>query len=101
MESGKSLIKVNIELGERLIKENDSTFVWQVYEGNIYEFKTAVKNIDDLIIHLNNLKEKGFTHVNTEIIGVRFLTKSEVVLEEIEYLNNRVEQLKKELDGIR
>jgi len=90
-----------MELGERLIKENDSTFVWQVYEGNIYEFKTAVKNIDDLIIHLNNLKEKGFTHVDSEMLGVRFLTKSEVILEEIEYLNNRAEELKQELDGIR
>jgi len=47
------------------------------------------------------VKEKGFTHVNREMIGIRFLTKSEVLLEEIEYLNNRVEQLKKELDGIR
>lgn len=72
-----------------------------MYEGNIYEYKTALKNIEDLIIHLNNVKEKGFTHVNTEMIGIRFLTKSEVLLEEIDYLNNRVEQLKKELDGIR
>lgn len=90
-----------MELGERMLKEKDSTFVWQVYEGNIYEYKTALKNIEDLIIHLNNVKEKGFTHVNTEMIGIRFLTKSEVLLEEIDYLNNRVEQLKKELDGIR
>jgi len=90
-----------MELGEKMLSENDSTFVWQVYEGDIYNRKTALKNIDDLIIHLNNVKEKGFTHVNTEMIGIRFLTKSEVLLEEIDYLNNRVEQLKKELDGIR
>jgi hypothetical protein len=90
-----------MELGEKMLREKDSMFVWQVYEGDIYNSKTALKNIEDLIIHLNNLKEKGFTHVNTEIIGIRFLTKSEVLLEEIEYLNNRVEQLKKELDGIR
>lgn len=90
-----------MELGEKMLSENDSAFVWQVYEGDIYSLKTALKNIDDLIIHLNNVKEKGFTHVNTEMIGIRFLTKSEVLLEEIDYLNNRVEQLKKELDGIR
>lgn len=90
-----------MESGSRLLREKDSTFKWDVFEGDMYQYKTLVKNIDELIIHLSIIKEKGFTHVDSEMLGVRFLTKSEVILEEIEYLNNRIEQLKQELDGIR
>ena len=90
-----------MELGSRLLIEKDSIFKWDVFEGDVYQYKTLVKNIDELIIHLSIIKEKGFTHVDSEMLGVRFLTKSEVILEEIEYLNNRAEQLKQELDGIR
>lgn len=90
-----------MESGSRLLREKDSIFKWDVFEGDMYQYKSLVKNIDELIIHLSIVKEKGFTHVDSEMLGVRFLTKSEVILEEIEYLNNRVEQLKKELDGIR
>jgi len=90
-----------MELGSRLLREKDSIFKWDVFEGDVYQYKTLVKNIDELIIHLSIIKEKGFTHVDSEMLGVRFLTKSEVILEEIEYLNNRAEQLKKELDAIR
>ncbi len=90
-----------MELGSRLLREKDSIFKWDVFEGDMYQYKTLVKNIDELIIHLSIIKEKGFTHVDSEMLGVRFLTKSEVILEEIEYLNNRAEQLKQELDGIR
>lgn len=90
-----------MESGSRLLREKDSTFKWDVFEGDMYQYKTLVKNIDVLIIHLSIIKEKGFTHVDSEMLGVRFLTKSEVILEEIEYLNNRIEQLKEEFDGIR
>ena len=90
-----------MESGSRLLREKDSIFKWDVFEGDMYQYKTLVKNIDELIIHLSIIKEKGFTHVDNEMLGVRFLTKSEVILEEIEYLNNRIEQLKEELDGIR
>lgn len=90
-----------MELGSRLLREKDSIFKWDVFEGDMYQYKTLVKNIDELIIHLSIIKEKGFTHVDSEMLGVKFLTKSEVILEEIEHLNNRIEQLKEELDGIR
>jgi len=90
-----------MESGSRLLREKDSIFKWDVFEGDMYKYKTLVKNIDELIIHLSIVKEKGFTHVDSEMLGVRFLTKSEVILQEIEYLNNRIEQLKEELDGIR
>lgn len=90
-----------MESGSRLLREKDSIFKWDVFEGDVYQYKTLVKNIDELIIHLSIIKEKGFTHVDSEMLGVRFLTKSEVILEEIEHLNNRIEQLKEELDGIR
>lgn len=90
-----------MESGSRLLREKDSIFKWDVFEGDMYQYKTLVKNIDELIIHLSIVKEKGFTHVDSEMLGVRFLTKSEVILEEIEHLNNRIEQLKEELDGIR
>lgn len=90
-----------MESGSRLLREKDSIFKWDVFEGDMYQYKTLVKNIDELIIHLSIIKEKGFTHVDSEMLGVRFLTKNEVILEEIEYLNNRAEQLKQELDAIR
>lgn len=92
-----------MQSGSRLLREKDSIFKWDVFEGDVYQYKTLVKNknIDELIIHLSIIKEKGFTHVDSEMLGVRFLTKSEVILQEIEYLNNRAEQLKQELDGIR
>ena len=90
-----------MESGSRLLREKDSTFEWDVFEGDMYKYKTLVKNIDELIIHLSIIKEKGFTHVDSEMLGVKFLTKSGVILEEIEHLNNRIEQLKEELDGIR
>ena len=90
-----------MESGSRLLREKDSIFKWDVFEGDMYQYKTLVKNIDELIIHLSIIKEKGFTHVDSEMLGVKFLTKSEVILEEIEHLNNRIEQLKEELDGIR
>lgn len=84
-----------MESGSRLLREKDSTFKWDVFEGDLF------KNIDELIIHLSIIKEKGFTHVDGEMLGVIFKTKSEVISEEIEYLNNRAEELKQELDGIR
>lgn len=90
-----------MESGSRLLREKDSIFKWDVFEGDMCQYKTLVKNIDELIIHLSIIKEKGFTHVDIEMLGVKFLTKSEVILEEIEHLNNRIEQLKEELDGIR
>lgn len=90
-----------MELGSRLLREKDSIFNWDVFEGDGYQVKTLVKNIDQLIIHLSIIKEKGFSHVDSEMLGVRFQTKTEVISEEIEYLNNRVEQLKQELDAIR
>lgn len=90
-----------MESGSRLLREKDSIFKWDVFAGDMYQYKTLVKNIDELIIHLSIIKEKGFTHVDSEMLGVKFLTKSEVILEEIEHLNNRIEQLKEELDGIR
>ena len=93
----KQIIKNN-DKGGTLIKEDDIVNCISK-KGKIWV--ETIKNIHELIIHLSIIQEKGFTHVDSEMLGVRFLTKSEVILEEIEYLNNRAEQLKQELDGIR
>ena len=80
-----------MESGNR-VNEEDSTFQWYLIVGEKY--RSTIKNIDDLILHLKTVKKKGFTHVNHDMIGLKFLTKKQ-------QLTAQIKQLKKELDGIR
>lgn len=61
-----------MESGNR-VNEEDSTFQWYLLESK--EYRSIIKNIDELIIHLKTVKAKGFTHVNHDMIGLKFLTK--------------------------
>lgn len=80
-----------MESGNR-VNEEDSTFQWYLLESK--EYRSIIKNIDELIIHLKTVKAKGFTHVNHDMIGLKFLTKKQLLIAQIK-------QLKQELNGIR